>query len=371
MKIFYLANAIYNSAGLERVLILKANLLATKYGYEVVIVTNHQKGRPTFFPLDPHVRHVDLGVNIHMPWNRGRYIRALKALIREEKPDIVNSLVFQEFTHLHKLRGLCPVIMAELHFAHDSYLVKGKRIRLRRYEKEVAVLDCFVVLTREDREAWSPYCPHLEQIYNPLTFTSSEQAPLQAKRAISAGRFDKQKNYASMVHVWKKVHERHPDWILDLYGNGRKKGKIMRLIRQEGLEEVIRVHPAICDVKSEMLGSSMYLMTSLYEGFPMVLLETAAVGLPCVCMRCPCGPSEFIEDGISGMLADQGDIGTMADKICTLIENPGLRQRMGRAVNAKTADYTQDKILDQWDRLFKRLVASKAQALPLSGKDIQ
>ena len=120
MKIFYLANTIYNSAGLERVLIMKANLLATKYGYDVVIVTNHQKGRPTFFPLDPHVRHIDLGVNIHMPWNMGRYMRALKALIKEEKPDIVNSLVFREFTHLHELKGLVPVIMAELHFAKEG-----------------------------------------------------------------------------------------------------------------------------------------------------------------------------------------------------------------------------------------------------------
>ena len=360
MKIFYLANTIYNSAGLERVLILKANLLATKYGYEVVIVTNHQKGRPTFFPLDPRVRHIDLGVNIHMPWNMGRYMRALKDLIKKEKPDIVNSLVFREFTHLHKLRGLCPVIMAELHFAHDSYLVKGKRIRLRRYEKAAAGLDCFVVLTQEDKQTWSTYCSNLEQIYNPLTFTHTGLAQLESNHAISAGRFDKQKNYASMVRVWKKVHERHPDWILDLYGNGTKKAKIVRLIRKEGLEDVIQVHPATSDIKSEMLKSSMYLMTSLYEGFPMVLLETAAIGLPCVCMRCPCGPSEFIEDGVNGMLADQGDIDTMAEKICTLIENPALRRSMGQAVNGKTADFSQEKILDQWDRLFKRLVASKA-----------
>ena len=123
---------------------------------------------------------------------------------------------------------------------------------------------------------------------------------------------------------------------------------------------MIQVHPATSNIMSEMLKSSMYLMTSLYEGFPMVLLETAAVGLPCVCMRCPCGPSEFIEDGVSGMLADQGDIDTMADKICALIEDPGLRRSMGRSANDKTADFTQEKILDQWDRLFKRLVASKA-----------
>ena len=60
MKVFYLANTIYSPAGMERVLITKANLLATRYGHEVTIVTNHQKGRPTFFPVDPKVRLVDL-----------------------------------------------------------------------------------------------------------------------------------------------------------------------------------------------------------------------------------------------------------------------------------------------------------------------
>jgi glycosyltransferase involved in cell wall biosynthesis len=108
-----------------------------------------------------------------------------------------------------------------------------------------------------------------------------------------------------------------------------------------------------------MLASSMYLMTSLYEGFPMVLVETAAIGLPCVCTTCPCGPAEFIRDGVDGMLAAPGDIDGMADKICTLIEQPELRRSMGREINKKAADFTPDRILDQWDRLFRRLATSE------------
>ena len=359
MKIFYLANTIYNSAGMERVLITKANLLATQYGYEVVIVTNHQKGRPTFFPLDPHVRHIDLNVNTHMPWNMGRYMRKLKALIEVEKPDIVDSLGYDEFTHLHELKGLCKAVMVEFHFSHDTYIIKGKNRKLRGYEKAVGELDCFVVLTKEDQKAWEPYCNHIEQIYNPTSFIPGELSPLEAKRCISGGRFQKQKNYDDMIRVWKKVHERHPDWTLELFGNGNKKSRTEAQIKREGLQDVVHIHPATTHIKEEMMASSMYLMTSLYEGFPMVLTETAAIGLPCVCFKCPCGPGEFIEDGVSGMLANPGDIDTMADKICTLIENPELRKSMGREIYKKAGDYTPDKILDQWDALFKRLAASK------------
>ena len=358
MKIFYLANTVYSPAGMERVLITKANLLATRYGHEVVIVTNHQKGRSAFFPVDPQVRLIDLDVNTHLPWNMPRYMRRLGALVQSEKPDIVDSLCINELPYLQELKGLCKVVMAEFHFSHDTFLIKGQLRKLRACEKAVGGLDCFVVLTKEDKEAWAPYCNKLEQIYNPAEYIPGELASLEAKRCISGGRFEKQKNYDDMVRVWKKVHARHPDWRLDLYGNGKKKARTETLIRKEGLEGTVFVHPATPDFKKEMMASSMYLMTSLYEGFPMVLVETAAIGLPCVCMSCPCGPAEFIEDGVNGMLAPQGDIDSMAEKICTLIEQPELRRSMGREINRKAAEFTPDRILDQWDRLFRRLTTS-------------
>ena len=358
MKLFYLANTIYSPAGMERVLITKANLLATRYGYEVVIVTNHQKGRPPFFPVDPAVRLIDLDVNTHLPWNMPRYVHRLEALVRSERPDIINSLCISELPYILKLKGLGSVIMAEFHFSHDMFRIKGRLRKLHACEKAVGGLDCFVVLTQEDKEAWAPFCSKLEQIYNPADIIPGELAPLEAKRCISGGRFEKQKNYDDMVRVWKKVHARHPDWRLDLYGNGKKKARTEALIRKEGLEGSVFVHPATPQFKEEMMASSLYLMTSLYEGFPMVLVETSAIGLPCVCMSCPCGPAEFIEDGVNGMLAAPGDIDGMADKVCTLIERPELRRDMGRAISRKAVEFTTERILGQWDRLFRRLTTS-------------
>lgn len=358
MKIFYLANTIYNSAGMERVLITKANLLASEYGYDVVIVTNHQKGRPTFFPLDPSVRHIDLDVNTHLPWTMPLYMRRLEALIEKEKPDIVDSLCFRELTYMPRLKGDC-IKMAEFHFSHETYKIKGQFIKLRRYEKAVGKLDCFVTLTKEDKAAWAPYCKHLEQIYNPTAYTPGELAPLENKRCISGGRFEKQKNYGEMIRVWKIVHQKHPDWILDLYGNGDGKRKIRAMVKREGLQDSVFIHPATKDIKSRMMESSIYLMTSLYEGFPMVLVETAAIGLPCVAMSCPCGPGEFIEDGVSGFTVPPADTAGMAEKLSRLMDDKALRQSMGREINRKAGDYTPEIIMPQWDSLFKRLVSEK------------
>ena len=161
MKLFYLVDTIYNSGGMERILTLKANYLSQVYGYEIVIVTTHQKGRPSFFPIDESVRHIDLNVNTHLPFTMPLYLRRLNRLIEAERPDIIISLCYKDLLYLHKIKGTC-VKMAEFHFSHDTYRIKGQRRKLHRMEKAVAELDCFVVLTQEDKKVWQPFCKHLE-----------------------------------------------------------------------------------------------------------------------------------------------------------------------------------------------------------------
>ena len=364
MKLFYLLNTIYNSGGMERVLTLKANYLSRVYGYEIVIVTTHQKGRPSFFPIDESVRHIDLDVNIHLPFTMPRYVRRLNRLIEAERPDIVISLCYKDLLYLHKIKGTC-VKMAEFHFSHDTYRIKGQLRKLHRMEKAVAELDCFVVLTREDKKVWEPFCPHLEQIYNPSTFPiDGPMAKLEAKRFISGGRFEKQKNYRDMILIWEKVHQKHPDWVLDLYGCGKRKASVARLVKRLALDNVIHLHPATGQMQQEMLDASGYLMTSLYEGFPMVLIECAAVGLPVVAWRCPCGPGEFIEDGINGMNTAPGDIDGMAERVCRLIEDETFRKKMGGLLREKAPLFALERIMPQWDALFRRLVSTSSPTSP-------
>lgn len=371
MKLMYLIDTIWNSGGMERVLITKANALSEQYGYEVIIITTHQKGRVPFFPLSPSVRHIDLNVNTHLPFTMWLYMRRLSRVVRAEKPDILISLSGKEIFHLRELPGNF-IRMAEFHFSHDTYLVKGQTRKLHALEKAVGSLDCFVVLTQEDEQAWKPYARNLTQIYNPSPFSlDGPCASLNAHRIISGGRFEKQKNYRDMVLAWNIVHQRHPDWILELYGNGKYKKSIARLIKRLGLQESICLHPATREMQKEMLGASAYLMTSLYEGFPMVLVETATLGLPCVAYRCPCGPGEFIQDGIDGFTAEPGDIDAMADKICRIIEDEALRKEMGRLSRKKAEAFTEARIIPLWDALFKKLLQNaKSGSLSTGETDI-
>jgi len=359
MKLLYLIDTLYNSSGMERVVTTKANHLAREYGYDVTIVTSHQMGRTPFFPLDELVRHIDLHVNTHMPCAMPRYMKKLQRLLDREKPDICISTCGKEVMLMDQLR-MEGIKMAEFHFSHDTYAIKGQLRKLHRLEHAVGKLDCFVALTQEDKAVWSRYCSRLEQIYNPTSFpTNGPTAALEAKRCISAGRFERQKNYQDMIKVWELVHQRHPDWKLELFGDGKKKPLIRQMICRLGLQDSIIIHPATKRLKEEMLSSSAYLMTSLFEGFPMVLVETAALGLPTVSYRCPCGPGEFIQDGVNGFTTQPADIQGMADKICRLIEDEPLRKSMGERIRAKSQDFTEEKIMPQWDALFRRLYQEK------------
>ena len=261
---------------------------------------------------------------------------------------------------MHKLPRT-GVVMAEFHFSHETYWIKGQRAKLRRMEKAVGKLDCLVALTREDAAAWKPFCARVEQIYNPSFFASDGRfaRPTAQKRCLSAGRFEKQKNFEDLVRVWKRVHASHPDWTLDIFGNGRLKKQVATLIDREGLGSCIRLHPATHELAREMLDSSLFLMSSIYEGFPLVMIEAASLGLPFIAYACPCGPAEFIRDGVDGYTVPVGDIDGMAARISACLDRPELLDEMGRNIRTRAGAFGVDDIMDRWIGLFRDLLTGR------------
>ena len=356
MKLMYLMDTLYKAGGMEHILTQKANALSRDYGHEVIIVTNHQKGRPRFFQLEEGVRHIDIDVNYRLPFLMPLYVRRLSAVILKEKPDVLISLCMMDLRILHKLPRT-GAVMAEFHFCREAFRVKGQERRLRRMEKAVQGLDCFVALTKEDAQLWEPYCRRVEQIYNPSFMPVPQKWPAwaDARRCISAGRLEPQKNFRDLVRAWKQVHQKHPDWTLDIYGNGRQKKQLFRAIAQEGLQDCVRLHPATRELHREMLESSLFVMSSVYEGFPLVMIEAASLGLPFVSYACPCGPSEFVADGEDGYTVPVGDVEALSQRICLCIEQPQALQAMGKHIREKASAFSVQDIMDRWDRLFRSL----------------
>ena len=123
-----------------------------------------------------------------------------------------------------------------------------------------------------------------------------------------------------------------------------------------GLKGKVTLEGRTNDVREELLGSSCLVMSSRFEGFPMILLEALATGLPIVSYDCPKGPSEIVTIGANGYLAKVGDTGTLAQGICSVIANVELRKRFGAESKKRSENFTLEKTMEKWDALFKSVL---------------
>lgn len=108
-----------------------------------------------------------------------------------------------------------------------------------------------------------------------------------------------------------------------------------------------------------MLDSSGYVLSSLHEGMPLVLIEAMSCGLPIVSYACQCGPKDLIENGKNGFLCEVNDEKKLAEHICTIIEDNTLRIKMGQASKKKAEEFQLDRILTKWINLFQTLINNK------------
>ena len=157
-----------------------------------------------------------------------------------------------------------------------------------------------------------------------------------------------------LIECWKLVHEKHPDWILKIYGIDNVKFLQPIIVKNELKHTIIPMEstPRIYDAYQE---SSIYVCSSRFEGFGMTLVESMSCGLPCVSFDCPHGPRNIITDGKNGYLVEPKNIEALAERICQLIENEELRKEMGKEARKRAEDFTEEKIMCQWVDLFENI----------------
>jgi glycosyltransferase involved in cell wall biosynthesis len=130
------------------------------------------------------------------------------------------------------------------------------------------------------------------------------------------------------------------------------KGRIERL----GIATSARIHPPTTDIFREYAASSFLAMSSHYEGFPMVLIEAMACGLPGVCFGFKCGPRDIIQDGVNGQIVPEGDVPALAKAMEGLMRDEALRTRMGEEARKVTQTYSEQNVMEQWQKCFDSLL---------------
>ncbi len=376
MKLIYCHCSLYNPGGMERVLLNKVVWLKAHTNWEILIVTTDQKGRPAFYPFPKGVRMIDLGINYSDDNGKGTfkkisgYLRKrrlhrqrLTELLMREHADIVVSLYPSESSFIPDIKDSSKKVL-ELHFNKFfrlQYNRKGAlglidRWRTRQDESLVRKFDKFVVLTQEDKGYWGNL-PNIEVIPNAAMALAGKHSDVIAKRIIAVGRLDYQKSFDRLVEVWEMVQKSRnfTDWHLDIFGQGEWHEMLQRMIDDRGLSQTAHINKPTNAIGAEYARSSMLVMSSHYEGFPMVMIEAMACGLPVVSFDYKCGPKDIIQDGINGLLVEDGDIEGLANAMMRLMDDEEARKAMGREARKVTDTYSEDIIMKKWFELFATL----------------
>lgn len=249
----------------------------------------------------------------------------------------------------------------------DNYTV-GVKEKIRKkliYLFIKCKADKIVTLTNKDRVKYYIYSKHFNperviSIYNFLDEKLLDKLKVYdifSNKIITVGRIDYAKGYEYLIQVAKLVFAKHQDWEWHIYGDSQTeyKDKIIDLIKQNNLQNHIILMGNHSDIYDLYQDYSFYVMTSRYEGLPMVLLEAKAKKLPIVSFDINSGPSDIVRNGIDGFLVKPFDCNMMADRINELIENPELRQKFSYNAHGNIDKFSKEKIIKQWCDLIDGL----------------
>lgn len=349
MKLTFVTSTLH-AGGAERVISLLANSFCQK-GYEVEIVCINK--HLVFYPIDEKVKVwfaedevKSLSILKKMMW--------LRKHINSEKPDVVIAFMLEVYcVTLASLIGVSvPVISSERIDPHFFGRAKGLlRWLLLRGTTHL------VVQTVRIKDFYSAKLQSRTTIIpNPVTDKVFSLTPtLKQKRIIAVGRLAYQKNYPMMFRAFAKVHHDFPDWQLVVYGNGPQKEEIRGVIERLGMEGHIILAGKSDHVVEEMNKSSLFVMSSDYEGMSNALLEAVCVGLPVISTDVS-GARDLITEGVNGYIVPVGNERALTLALSSMLSSPEKMDEMGRQSKALAPRFREEQIVGQWEELIKSVV---------------
>ncbi|MEV6595029.1 glycosyltransferase family 4 protein [Streptomyces acidicola] len=386
-RVRYLLLHAYGRGGTIRTVMNQANSLVAA-GWDVEIVSAIRRRDDIQFPLDPRVRVstvVDLREDACTPpsglmsrWRdrrRGRlldeppryipagefgyryfnryvedrliaYLGALTDGILVTTRPALNFLAAE-----HATNGV--VRIAQEHMNHGTH----KRDVQKRIQETYPRFDAVAVLTERDRDEYEELLPGTRVVRIPNAVHSLDQVPAspQAKIAVAAGRLFPQKGFDMLIPAWAKLVETFPEWQLRIYGSGEKKAELRTLIEEHHLYNHVFLMGHTDRLDDELAKASFYVLSSRFEGLPMVMIEAMSHALPVVSFDCPTGPADVLTHGVDGLLVPPEDPDALADSMAKLMADEKVRADMGVAAVLTASSYGPDAVHPRWEALFTDL----------------
>ncbi|WP_027391625.1 glycosyltransferase family 4 protein [Aquimarina latercula] len=373
MKIVFIIDQVYLHGGIERVLSIKANYLAEQEGNEVHIITTEQKEEKPCYSFDKRVIFKDLGINYNRrksyfhPKNLKKlpkHISKTKAALKDINPDIV--VVCSHSVDTYFVPFIVKGIPKVKEFHYSRFIEKEKRNNPSLFKKYFfkfadyveSKYDKLVILNKDESNYYKG--DNTIVISNPLTFYPDNVSDLSNNRIITAGRIAAVKGYDILIDIWQEFSKTRKDCQLHIFGSGEANyvKKLQDKIYAAGIQDSIKLMGSTDKIKEEMMQSSVFVMTSHNECFPLVLLEAQACGLPIVSFDCPYGPRNIIDKN-TGILIPPYDNNAFVDQLNTLMSDRDRIQEMGKNARENAKNYQLDAVMALWQKMFNDLTPKK------------
>ena len=341
---------------------LLANALCER-GFAVHLITWDGPDAHPLYALDPRIVWSRLGFRPGLT-DKLRRTRALTRLLRDNRIRILVGFVMSGDKTVYVAAKLARarLIVAE----RSAPTVYHLRYIFTQRWLSFLMLHLADRITVQMPEFVVGYPPSLrgriEVIPNPVSVADRRALPngcvLDSRfTLLAAGRLEAEKRYECLVGAFAQIAERHPAWHLRIVGDGPKRETLRLLAEQGGVAKRVHLEPWTSDVSSAYTSSHLFVMPSLWEGFPNALAEAMSHGLPAVGFRDAAGVAQLITDGETGWLADGlDDEAALARVLSAAMADGTERARRGARAAESMAAYAPEAQFDRWARLLGRLM---------------
>ncbi|EFB5894641.1 glycosyltransferase family 4 protein, partial [Escherichia coli] len=335
--------------GIERVICLLANALAN-YGFKVEIISLYRTNANINYALNKDIKVTFIN-KLKYSGKPGGYFRLFKHILSAVKLNkhllanknsffIINTfpMAFISMPFILFSKNTCVVE----HVYHSYYSKPIQYIRQFIYK----FITTIVALTDTDAEKYKRGHRHVVKIPNPLSFVECGESTLRNHKIIAVGRLEYQKGFDLLIQAFARA-SKDTDWSLDIYGDGTLRKELEEIIQFNEISN-INLLGNVSNIDEIYKDYSLFVFSSRFEGFGMVLLEAMRAGLPCISFNCPTGPAEIFDNGEYGILVDNGNIDELSNVMKMFMDSFELRSKFSKLSIIRTENYTLDKILPLW-----------------------
>ncbi|MBA3688132.1 MAG: glycosyltransferase family 4 protein [Chloroflexi bacterium] len=358
-----------SAGGAERVMVFLANNLA-RLGHRVVLVTFAGDGS-SFYRVDPRVERVHLDVR-RPSKGKGTYqlrqLRSLRFLLRALRPDVAVSFIVKAniLVLLSAWGSGTPVVISDRLDPRAHPLDAARRVLRRLLYPRATTL----VVQTDSALSFYPKSVRRRATVVPNPVPRPPKATIadrgggapRAPLMVAMGRLHEQKGFDLLLRAFSSIRARHPTWRLEIWGEGKERGRLERLVVELGMQGEVKLPGLTNEPQKVLFGTELFVMSSRREGFPNALCEAMACGCAVISFDCPSGPADIIRPGIDGLLVPPRDVSSLAVAMDRLMADHAERRRLGSNALSVVERFSSSRVMAQWTELLSRAAAESHRA---------